>query len=587
MIHMGYRYKLLLSFTAIFAVFAIVMVLFEMHYESRLRLGEFRIRMNDYADMVAREIHQTGDTIDDNNMKKFLVCLPHEVRFTVIDSAGNVKYESNSDTPKIEENHSNRPEVKNARKLPGGSYEVRHSHTLNTDYFYFAKQYGKYVVRVARPYDEGVRSLLRPGNVFMLFTLLVLPIVIVIFIYISDSFGRSLSRLRRFIVDADKGGIDYDSIKFPHSELGDIGRDIISLYRRIDEKGMQAKTDRERLLKHFQYTDGGIAIFNTKTGIIYANSRFMQYVNSILPTPTGDANAIWNYEAFRPAREFIQLNSRELKPEEPAPVMRFNTAAGGASYAIQMVVYSADDFEMSIYDVTRAEKSRTLKQQMSNNITHELRTPVSSIRGYIETLLECEGLTEEKKRYFLERAYNQVVRLSELIRDVAIITKVEEAPETMHKESVTPCEVVTDVVEELGTKIKEAGMTVENCIGADVHIFGNYSLVYSVFRNLVENSVRYAGQGTTIHVECYNSDADFCYFNYYDTGRGCPEKHLPRLFERFYRAEEGRTRELGGSGLGLSIVRNAVTFHHGNISVRNREGGGLQFLFTLQRHAIS
>ena len=584
MIRLGYKYKLLLSFTGIFAVFAVVMVLFEMHYERGLRIGDFRNRMSDYADMVGREISQSGGVLDSARMKMFLQCLPSELRFTVIDRKGYVVYESGNMNGRVEGNHANRPEVSNAMKVKTGSYDVRHSETLDTDFFYFAKAYGNYVVRVARPYDEGVRNILRPANVFLLFVLLVLPIAIVILIYISDSFGRSVSRLRRFIDEAGKGGIGYDEISFPHSELGDIGSEIMNLYRKLDEKGRQAKTERERLLKHFQYLEGGIAIFNTEKGIVYANPRFVQYVNSILPVPTGDVNTIWTNDAFRPVSEFVGLNSRELSPGEAAPVMRFNISAGSARYAVQVVVYNSSDFEMTLYDVTRAEKSRILKQQMSNNITHELRTPVSSIRGYIETILE--GLSDDRKRYFLERAYTQVIRLSELIRDVAIITKVEEAPETMHKETLMPCEIVNDVIEELDSRIKDADMQVYNRIDPEIKIFGNYSLVYSIFRNLVENSVRYAGRGTEVCVECYNSDDDFCYFNFYDTGKGCPEEHLPRLFERFYRAEEGRTRELGGSGLGLSIVRNAVTFHHGNISVRNRKEGGLRFLFTLQRHEM-
>lgn len=200
--------------------------------------------------------------------------------------------------------------------------------------------------------------------------------------------------------------------------------------------------------------------------------------------------------------------------------------------------------------------------------------------------MECKGLSEEKKMYFLQRAHNQVLRLTELIRDVSIINKVEEAPETMTKEIIHPAEIMDDVLEELRAKIEEAGIKTESLIPQDTEVYGNYSLVYSIFRNLVENSVRYAGQGVTIHAECYKSGDDFCYFLFYDTGKGCPEKHLPRLFERFYRAEEGRTRELGGSGLGLSIVRNAVTFHHGNITVRNRKSGGLEFLFTLQRKPL-
>ena len=98
----------------------------------------------------------------------------------------------------------------------------------------------------------------------------------------------------------------------------------------------------------------------------------------------------------------------------------------------------------------------------------------------------------------------------------------------------------------------------------------------------MENSLRYAGEGTEIHVSCYNADNNMAYFSVYDTGCGVPEEHLPRLFERFYRVSEGRTRDNGGTGLGLSIVRNAVLFHHGDISVRNRKEGGLEFLFTLK-----
>ena len=202
MIRLGYKYKLLLSFTGIFAVFAVVMVLFEMHYERGLRIGDFRNRMSDYADMVGREISQSGGVLDSARMKMFLRCLPSEVRFTVIDRKGYVVYESGNMNGRVEGNHADRPEVSNAMKVKTGSYDVRHSETLDTDFFYFAKAYGNYVVRVARPYDEGVRNILRPANVFLLFVLLVLPIAIVILIYISDSFGRSVSRLRRFIDEA-------------------------------------------------------------------------------------------------------------------------------------------------------------------------------------------------------------------------------------------------------------------------------------------------------------------------------------------------------------------------------------------------
>ena len=309
----------------------------------------------------------------------------------------------------------------------------------------------------------------------------------------------------------------------------------------------------------------------------------MQFVNTILERPTPDVNVLWNERSFAPAVEFLDISGGKRAAMEEAPVFRFTITAGGNYFMVQLLVYNDGSFEMTLTDVTRSEKNKLLKQQMSNNITHELRTPVSSIRGYIETILSCRSLSPEKQHYFLERAHAQVVRLTDLIRDVALISKTEEAPETMPREEIDINSVVSDIVEELRGQFSESKMKVTDEIPPHTSINGNYALVYSIFRNLMENSIRYSGEGTEIGIERYNEDKEYYYFRFYDTGVGVPDEHLSRLFERFYRVTEGRTRDCGGTGLGLSIVRNAVLFHSGNISVRNRKGGGLEFLFSLHR----
>lgn len=587
MIKLSYKYKLLLSFTATFAVFAAVLVAFEMSHEQSYSARLLRERLQCYADLAAGIMERDTGKVATKKIEHFVTTLPDSaIRMTIMRHNGRVLYESVRNHPEKMDNHANRPEVIEALTKNDG-YDIRESATMKAEYFYYAKSYPHFIVRVALPYTPDIRNFLKPSSVFLWFVLIVFPIVIVMLIFLSDRMGKSISRLRTFISEAEKGRLPYVEIDFPHSELGEIGRKIMEAYKELDEKGREARAGRERLLKHFQYFEGGIAIFNDRREIIYANPRFTQYVNAILPNPTGDISTLWDDPAFSPALQYVQLNNQAGRtPSGTAPVTRFTITSGGTHFSVQVLIYSEGDFEITLYDITHAEKNHVIKQQMSNNITHELRTPVSSIRGYIETIMECKGLSEEKKMYFLKRAYNQVLRLTELIRDVSIINKVEEAPETMTKEIIHPAEIMDDVLEELRAKIEEAGIKTESLIPQDTEVYGNYSLVYSIFRNLVENSVRYAGQGVTIHAECYKSGDDFCYFLFYDTGKGCPEKHLPRLFERFYRAEEGRTRELGGSGLGLSIVRNAVTFHHGNITVRNRKSGGLEFLFTLQRKPL-
>lgn len=581
---MTYKSKLLVNFMALFAVFTLLLVMFQYNREKQYKRELLETRLRSYANVVAGAVNMAHAVNDSTSFDALDRMLPSDLRLTVIGHRGNVIYESRSHGILEMGNHLDRPEVAMAEESRDGEgVNIRCSATFHKDYFYFAKDYHGFIVRVALPFNAEVQNFMKADNVFLWFVLMLFPIALVLLIYISDRFGKAVSGLRNFMNSADRGLVDYERITFPQSELGKLGEKIMQKYKQLEDSSRQIALERERLLRHFHYFEEGIGIFDAKRRNLYTNPRFTQYINVILEHPTGNVDTLWKAQAFAPVAEFLDLHSKQDTAQNDTPVFRYTLKAGGSTFGVQVLVYSDGSFELSLADVTKAEKNRVLKQQMSNNITHELRTPVSSIRGYLETIIECPTLSDERKRYFVEKAFAQVVRLTDLIRDVALITKTEEAADLMPREEVDISRVIADVREDLHAGLESQHMTLHVNLPEGLTLNGNYSLIYSIFRNLVENSIRYAGEGTEVNISCYNMTQEFCYFSVYDTGQGVAEEHLPRLFERFYRVTEGRTRANGGTGLGLSIVRNAVLFHHGDISVRNRKGAGLEFIFTLHR----
>lgn len=243
----------------------------------------------------------------------------------------------------------------------------------------------------------------------------------------------------------------------------------------------------------------------------------------------------------------------------------------------------ADEANRLRREATEAERrNRQLKQEMTSNIAHELKTPVSSIRGYLEILLSDKPVDADRRRYFLDRCFRQTLRLSDLIQDVSIINKLEESADLFPRTEVDAVEVAREAVRDLADKAAAAGITIGNNL-PPMPLKGNRELLYCIFRNLVENSIAYAGEGVDIVLEIYKESPDYYYIHYYDTGKGVADEYLSRLFDRFVRIDEGRSRQNGGTGLGLSIVKHSVLFHGGEIYAKNRVEGGLEYFFSLKK----
>lgn len=227
-------------------------------------------------------------------------------------------------------------------------------------------------------------------------------------------------------------------------------------------------------------------------------------------------------------------------------------------------------------------KQTLMRRQLTQNIAHEIKTPVASILGYIETLLSTPDIPHETAKRFLERTHVQAQRLTSLLADLSILNRVDYAPHVIAMHRVNVSQLVGDVVQDVELALKKKGMKLNNYLPEDIIVNGNESLIYSIFSNLIDNSINYAGEGSTIEILASDTIQHWN-FIYRDNGMGVEEQHLSRLFERFYRVDKGRSRSMGGTGLGLAIVKNAVLQHNGTITVEKLDEGGLQFKFSLKK----
>jgi len=230
----------------------------------------------------------------------------------------------------------------------------------------------------------------------------------------------------------------------------------------------------------------------------------------------------------------------------------------------------------------QAEKEHQMRRELTQNIAHELKTPVASILGYTETILDTPDMSEEIRQQFITRTHAQANRLAALLQDVSMLNRMDYAADLLTKERVDVSQLFADIVQETAIAFEKHRMTLNNSLPQDIVIQGVPSLIYGIFRNLMDNAVNYAGEGTVVQISAEPTD-DSWVFRFSDNGVGIAPEHLPRLFERFYRIDKGRSRSLGGTGLGLAIVKNAVLLHGGAITVSPADKGGLAFEFTLKK----
>ena len=237
------------------------------------------------------------------------------------------------------------------------------------------------------------------------------------------------------------------------------------------------------------------------------------------------------------------------------------------------------------------EDKLRIKRQLTQNAAHELKTPAATIHWYLESILDNPGMTEDKKKHFLERCYLQSERMSKLLLDMSALTKLDELDDNKAAirqtyRQVDVLQVIQGVLDDTSPQLQGKGITPSLQVPTHVEVLGDQSLIYSIFRNLIDNAIAYATGASYLKIVCSEVETEgrhFYEFLVIDNGPGVEKKHLDHLFERFYRTDKGRSRKQGGTGLGLAIVKNAVAVHGGAITASTTPGGGLTIRFTLAR----
>jgi len=579
-----FRNNLLFFYSAVFVTVALMIIFYLYAREKDYRTAALNDELQNFSLITnnfikANYIHETGDYHKIDSLVKLF---PNKnLRLTIIDTTGTVLYDSSVPDWSHMENHLGRTEVAESKHKMFGT-AVRKSGTTGFNYYYFAKYFGDYFVRTAVIYDVNLANFLKARLLFLFIILGFFILLGLLLMIVTNRFAESITRLRDFALNVSNNK-PFES-KFPKNELGVIGSRILEIYNNLLKTKNDLANEREKLFSHLNALNEGIAFFSEKRELIFSNDHFSYYMNMISGELSLLPETLFKIPEFEHVNTFLEQTYSDFNPSGELPKTEYQVSINGRYFRIQCVVFNDRTFEIIISDITKTEKNRIIKQQMTSNIAHELKTPVSSIKGYLETIYNDGDMDAKTRKYFLRKALAQADRLNTLINDISLLNKIEEAGSSFQPEKVKVKKVIRDVTNNFKSAIKLKNIKVETSVDDDVIVKGDRSLILSVFQNLMENSVNYAGENITIRIKAYSRDKKFYYFSFSDDGIGIPDQHLPRVFERFYRVDSGRSRKSGGTGLGLAIVKNAILLHRGEISVRKRQGGGTEFLFTLPRY---
>lgn len=581
-----YRQKLFLYLSALFIVFTILVMFLQYNREKSFKREQMEMKLDNVAELTYNYIEKKKlfDRSNYSQLDSLYYYIPTKnVRITIINKLGTVLYDSEVSDPSKMENHLHRPEINIAQKSGYGS-QIRESSTTGYEYYYYAKQYSDIFVRVAAHYDVQVKNLLNVEKVFLLYLLILFLVTWAILSLVTRNLSKVLLKLKDFATRLSNGEDIQEKISFPEGEFGEISNQIIEIYDKLTVAKNRIEIEKKKLFSHLIALNEGIAFFTQEKKKVLRNNHFIQFINIISNESKISEEQIFEVKEFEKLNDFLDVHLRQNTPIKDNELPHFEDILykDRRTFNVHAIVFADKSFEIVIRDITKLEKQKILKAQITSNIAHELKTPITIILGYLE-LLKNNDISKVDAQKYIGNAYFQSERLSDLIEDLALLDKMSEAKERFGFESVNLTELIYEVKESLALSLEAKNIDVKIRLPKPIILNANRSLLISVFYNLFDNAIKYGGESIEISVNNYLEDSNYYYFSFSNTGNTIGKSHFLRIFERFYRVDEDRSRGKGGTGLGLAIVKNAIQLHGGEITAGNHKNEGVEFLFTLSK----
>lgn len=493
------------------------------------------------------------------------------IRITVVNDEGIVLADSQNN-PQTMENHKNRPEIKKA--LQGNTAQsLRYSETVKKEMLYVAIpiwQDGKITgaLRVSL-FAEHINLLLNNLKVkFLRVTLVMILISLAIALIFSRNLSKPIKELSRVSKEIARGNFDIRVNIKNNDELRDLAESFNYMTQEIKKLFTDISQKKKELDSILCSIKEGLILIDREDRIILSNDSF----KDIVKNKNIDGKFYW--EILREPG-FINL-IKKVKTD------RMNTISevelGNKIFLASVVqLSSGEETVLTLSDITEIKMTETIKKDFVANVSHELKTPLTSVKGFVETIEE--GITNEKSRHYLDIIKRNIDRLINIVQDLLVLSTLEEKGTRLELQQISLNEILNDVLRIFDQKINEKHLKLNLDIEQDLNINGDPFQIEQMFVNLIDNAIKYTEQGEiTIIIKQTGSTLKI---EIEDTGIGIAKEHLPRIFERFYVIDKSRSRKLGGTGLGLSIVKHIVLLHNGSINVESTVGKGTKFIINL------